>query len=288
MLDSLRHFLLVVEHGTFTEASRRAHLTQPSLSASIKRLEQELGTRVLDRGPGGASPNAAGRALVPHAQHALAAVEDGRRAVAEVAGLEVGVVRLGVGPTAATYLLPATLAAFRAEAPGIRFFLKEAHSPAVWDALQRGELDLGLVSDATVPPRHTWFEAEPCIDDALIVVRGADTEADTTSFVSFPHGSSLRALLDRDFPEADVVMELASIAAVKGNVRAGIGKGLISRAAVTRDLEAGRLVEVDDPRTPIRRTLTLIHRGARRLPPAAARLRERLLRLRPKRAHPLA
>jgi len=287
MLDSLRHFLLVVEHGTFTEASRRAHLTQPSLSASIKRLEEQLGTKVLNRGPGGARPNAAGAALIPHARYALAAVEDGRRAVAEVAGLDVGVVRLGVGPTAATYLLPRTLAAFREEAPGVRFFLKEAHSPAVWDALQRGELDLGLVSDATVPPRHTWFEAEPCIDDELIVVRG-ERETQGTAFVSFPEGSSLRALLDRHFPEADVVMELASIAAVKGNVREGIGRGLISRAAVVRDLEAGSLVEVDDPRTPIRRTLTLIHRGVHRLPPAAARLRERLLALKEPKVHPLA
>jgi DNA-binding transcriptional LysR family regulator len=286
MLDSLRHFLLVVEHGTFTEASRRAHLTQPSLSASIKRLEEGLGCRVLDRGPAGARPNAAGHALIPHARHALAAVDDGRRAVAEVAGLARGVVRLGVGPTAATYLLPATFAAFRAEAPGIRFFLKEAHSPAVWDALQRGELDLGLVSDTTVPLRHTWFEAEPCIDDELIVVRGA-APVDSLAFVSFPQGSSLRGLLDQHFPEADVVMELASIAAVKGNVRAGIGRCLISRAAVIRDLEEGTLVRVEDPRTPISRTLTLIHRGAHRLPPAAVRLRELLLTLRSPKVQPV-
>jgi DNA-binding transcriptional LysR family regulator len=255
MLDSLRHFLLVVEHGTFTEAARRAHLTQPSLSASIKRLEEALGTRVLDRGPGGASPTAAGDALLPHAQHALAAVEAGRRAVAEVAGLEVGIVRLGAGPTAVTYILPPILAEFREEAPNVRFFLKEA---------------------------------EPCIADELIVVRSPEEPVDPTAFISFPVGSSLRELLERSFPEAVVVMELASIAAVKANVRAGIGKGLVSRVAVQRDLESGELVEVEDPRMPIRRTLTLIHRGAHRLPPAAARLRKLLLSRRPPRTHPLA
>jgi len=72
-------------------------------------------------------------------------------------------------------------------------------------------------------------------------------------------------------------MELGSIAAVKGNVRAGIGMALVSRAAVESDLAGGRLVEVPDPRTPIARTLSLIHRGRERLPPAAAALREQLL-----------
>mgnify|MGYP003381075242 CR=1 FL=1 len=100
MIDELRHFLLVVEHGTFTEAARRARLTQPALSASIQRLEDHLGAKVLDRGRQGASVTACGEALVPRAKAVLAALSEAERAVAEVAGLRAGEVRLGAGATA--------------------------------------------------------------------------------------------------------------------------------------------------------------------------------------------
>src|SRR5215212_2052563 len=100
MLESLRHFLLITEHGTFTRAARRAHLSQPALTASIHKLEEELGARLFHRGRTGAALTAAGEALVPRARAALAAVADARRAVAEIEGLRSGEVRLGAGATA--------------------------------------------------------------------------------------------------------------------------------------------------------------------------------------------
>src|SRR5690606_37808151 len=119
MLEPLRHLLLIVEHGTFTAAAREAHLSQPALSASIARLEGEIGATLLDRGRHGATLTAAGEALVPHARAALAAVDDGRAAVAEVTGLRRGEVSIGAGATVATYLLPEPLAAFRRAHPGV-------------------------------------------------------------------------------------------------------------------------------------------------------------------------
>lgn len=275
MHDRLRHFLHAVEAGSFTAAARRAHITQPALSASIKALEEDLGARLLTRGRAGATPTDAGRALLPHARRALAATEDGRRAVEEVAGLHVGEVRLGAGPTACTYLLPPALAAYRRDHPAVRFFLKEAHSPAVWQGLESGELDLGIVSDASVPERGGWWTAEPWRRDELIVVEGPEG-SEVDGWISFPVGSSLRALLHGCFPEARVVMELQSIAAVKGNVRAGVGRALVPRAAMERDLAEGLLVPVAGI-APVLRSLVLLHRGADGLPRAAARLREVLL-----------
>ncbi len=269
MIDELRHFLLIVEHGTFTEAARRAHLSQPALTASIRRLEAALGARLLARGPAGAEPTASGAALVPRARAALAALEDGRRAVAEIEGLRAGEVRLGAGATACTYLLPPILAEFRAQHPGVRFLLREATATQILGALHDGELDLGVT---------TADEGDPWrIDELVLIAAPGLPRAASAPFVAFARGTTTRALLDRHFPDADVVMELGSIAAVKGNVRAGIGVALVSRAAVEHDLAALRLVEVPHPATPIQRPLRIVHRGRDRLPPAAARLRALLL-----------
>src|SRR5687767_387676 len=109
MLDVYRHFLLVAEHGTFTAASRRAHVSQPALTASIKRLEHGLDARLFDRGRHGATLTAAGHALLPHARAAIVAVAEGERAVAELERLDAGEVRVGGGQTACTYLLPPLL-----------------------------------------------------------------------------------------------------------------------------------------------------------------------------------
>ncbi|MDI3290125.1 LysR substrate-binding domain-containing protein [Polyangium sp. 15x6] len=275
MLDALRHFVLIAEHGTFTRAARHAHLSQPALTASIQRLEEAFGARLLHRDRAGTSLTAAGRVLLPRALHILAAVGDAMRAVAEVEGLEAGEVRLGAGATACTYLLPPTLSAFRATHPGVRFRLREATTAEVLDALERGEIDLGVV---------THPEGEPWIDDQLILVAAPGLPTEGAPFVTFGRGSTTRALLDQHFPDADVVMELGSIAAVKGNVRAGIGVALVSRFAVEHDLALGRLVEVPHPATPIVRPMHIVHRGEDRLPPAAAALRHLLLARRAARA----
>jgi DNA-binding transcriptional LysR family regulator len=269
MFDAFRHFVAIVEGGTFTAAARKAHLSQPALTASIHKLEEDMGARLFHRGPGGAALTAAGEALLPKARAALAAVEDGRRAVAEIMGLIAGEVRIGAGATACTYLLPPVLASYREEHRGVRFLLREATTSEVMAALNAGDLDLGVV---------TTTEGEPWIEDELILVAAPEATFEKgMPFVTFGRGSTTRELLERHFPGADVVMELGSIAAVKGNVRAGIGVALVSRAAVAHDIAGRRLAEVPHAATPIKRPLSIVHRGKERLPPAAAKLRELLL-----------
>ena len=147
MFDELRHFLLIVEHGTFTAAARRAHLSQPALTASIRRLEDRFGAKLLHRGAGGAELTAAGRALVPRAHAALAAVAEAQRAVQEIEGLEAGMVSIGAGATACTYILPPLLARYRKLHPGVRFRLREAFTDQISLALEQGDIDLGVISD---------------------------------------------------------------------------------------------------------------------------------------------
>ncbi len=269
MYDDLRHFLLIAQHGTFTAAAERAHLSQPALSASVKRLEDDMGARLFDRGRHGAEVTAAGAALLPHAQAVHAAIRAGRRAVAEIEGLHAGEVRIAAGATATTYLLPRILARFRRKHEGIKFLLREGYALDIRASVASGDLDLGIV---TGRGDDLWLQ------DELIVVASPKIDARRAGFLTFPEGSSTRELLHKHFGDVEIVMELAGIAAVKGNVRAGMGKALLSRSAVDSDIKAGRLVEVKSRRSPVRRTLSLVHRGKARLPPAASALREAILR----------
>ena len=267
MIDSLRHLLLIVEHGTFTEAAKHAHLSQPALTASIRRLEQELGASVLERGRRGAALTAHGEALMPHARAVLAAVEDARRAIVEVEGLERGEVRIGAGGTACAYLLPDALASFRREHPRIRYRLLEQPTGEALESLERGDIDLAIV---TSERGDRWR------DDALVLV-GAPGCPAGAPLVTFRPGGSTRAALDRHFPDREIAMELGNVGAILSYVRAGIGVALVSRYAASSDLARGDLVEIRNAKTPIRRPLRLVHRGLDRLSPAARALRDRLL-----------
>ena len=291
-MDELKQFLAIVEHGTFREAARRAHLSQPALTAAMQRLEAHFGARLLHRGRTGASPTAAGEALVSRARAALAAIDEARRAIEEIEGLHAGEVRVGAGATACTYLLPPTLAAFRREHARVRFLLRETTTDEALDALHAGELDLAIVSEGVRAPRRRrgvgsreeppsrglqGVEHDLWRTDPLVLVCAPGVDPKTAPHVTFRRGATTRALFERFFPRAEIVMELGSIAAVKGNVRAGVGVPLVSENAVLDDLARGLLVRVPDARTPIVRELRVAHRGVERLPPAAAALREVLL-----------
>jgi DNA-binding transcriptional LysR family regulator len=276
VLDELRYLVLIADAGTFTSAARRAHLSQPALSAAIRRLEEAMGARLFHRGAGGATLTAAGHALLPRARAALAAVEDGRRAVAEVEAGDTGEVRIGAGATACTYLVPPHLAAYRKRWPNVMLRVREAFGDQLESMIEAGDIDIAIV---TAAPRKTpnkpydWWR-----DDELVVVGAPGVNPRTAGWITFADGSPTRALLLARNPGAQIVMELGSIAAVKGHVRAGIGLALVSRAAVDADVARGALVEIDLPWAPVMRRLALRHRGVDRLPPAAARLREQLLR----------
>jgi DNA-binding transcriptional LysR family regulator len=83
-LHQLQCFIAVLEEGGFKRATARLGMTQPALSYQIRRLEEELGVQVFLRGPGGIRPTDAGRVLLEHAHHVIAAVRDAHRAVREI------------------------------------------------------------------------------------------------------------------------------------------------------------------------------------------------------------
>lgn len=270
MLEPLRHFLCVAELGTFTAAARHLHLTQPALTASIQRLERSLGGALFIRGRRGAELTAAGQSLVPHARGALVALREGERAVREVFGAQRGEVCLGAGTTAITYVLPSAVAAFRKKHPALGLRLVERGQYALKAAVLDGAVDMAVVS-GPLPG------GEFLCDDELVLVHAPGLDGRGLPFLTFPKGTATRALVDRHFPEARIVLELSSASALKGQLRAGLGVSLLSRRIVETDLSLGRLVLFRKKPAPIRRQLVLVHRGLERLSPAAKALRTVLL-----------
>jgi hypothetical protein len=97
-LRQLRHLIAVVEHGSFSRAAEAVHLTQPALSRSIQALESEVGAAVLERNRGAIVPTDIGHLLLTHARLLDTVTRDLERDIALTRGLELGELRIGVGP----------------------------------------------------------------------------------------------------------------------------------------------------------------------------------------------
>jgi LysR family hydrogen peroxide-inducible transcriptional activator len=145
-LRQLQYLKLLDEHRSFSRAAAAAHVTQPTLSAGIQELEKILGASLVDRNRSGVILTAAGATAAAHAQAVLAQVEDLVQASRGAGQPLAGRFRLGVIPTIAPFLLPATLPALRRRYPRLRLFLREDMTFRLIAELKAGSLDAALIA----------------------------------------------------------------------------------------------------------------------------------------------
>ncbi|WP_171020131.1 LysR substrate-binding domain-containing protein [Hydrogenophaga sp. 2FB] len=144
-LRQLRHFIALAETLNFHRAAERLHIAQPALSISIRRLEEDLGVPLFERGRGGTVLSAAGAAALPEAIRTLQQAEQLQsRARAGMKG-DVGVVHVCFVGSATYALLPKVLAELRSEHPGIRTQLHESTTTAIVTGLIKKRFDIGIV-----------------------------------------------------------------------------------------------------------------------------------------------
>jgi DNA-binding transcriptional LysR family regulator len=272
-----------------TRAARALGVTQPALSAMLRKLEEEVGAELLHRTGRGVELTEAGRVFLVAAEDTVRRAEGAVRAVREVVGLERGSIRVGGGATATTYLLPWVVSAVREAHPGLRFYVREAGSSAVATAVLAGELDLGIVTLPLDQRVARELVEVPLVEDELrLIVPAKHALASKKQFrwqdlagesvVAFEAGTAVREMIDRGSAAAgvslNVVMELRSLESIKQMVAAGIGVGFVSRFGL-RESEG---LTCKDER--LSRRLAIVRRKDRAVSVAVAAF-EKALRTRP-------
>jgi DNA-binding transcriptional LysR family regulator len=166
-LQQLQYVLAAIEHGSFSAAAEALHLAQPSLSEQVRRLEAELGVRLFQRVGRGLVLTEAGRALRPHAEAALAAVEEARRSVGAIRELRGGLAAFGTFGTARTYLGADLVEDFRRSHPDVRVRIVGQNSSETAEAIRAGELEAGLV---VLPIDDRGLVVRPAMRDEVLYV----------------------------------------------------------------------------------------------------------------------
>ena len=155
-LDKYRHFRLAAE---------ACHVTQPSLSTQVQKLEEELGVILFDRNARPVVPTELGRQVIEYARLVLGEVARLEALVQEATGEMAGELRVGILSTIAPYLLPIVIAAFSRRYPNVTLIFEELLGDQIVDYIKRDLLDAGLmaVSPATSDIIEVPLFVEPLV-----------------------------------------------------------------------------------------------------------------------------
>lgn len=151
-LRHLRYFVAVAEELNFRRAAERLHIAQPPLSAQIKALEDELGTKLFERSTRAVHLTSAGEVLLGHARSLINAAAMAEQHVKSADQGLVGTLRIAILAPAATSKLAKILRGYRQKFPGIQLNLHELTSTEQIQRLRADELDVGLMRPPVVFP----------------------------------------------------------------------------------------------------------------------------------------
>jgi DNA-binding transcriptional LysR family regulator len=291
-LSDLEAFVAVAELSNFRRAAETVHLSQPALSRRIAKLEEALGVRLFDRTTRTVSLTAVGREFSRKARSLLGDLEQALLGMEEIGATRGGEVTLACVPSAAYYYLPSFIKRYHERFPRIRVRVIDEAANTVLASVIRGEADFGLNFIGTQEPE---IEFEAILEEPFVAACRRDhplarkrkvtwAELGHYDYMTVSKSSGNRLLIDLALAGAKErprwFYEMRHISTMLGLVEAGLGVAAVPRLALP-STEHPTLAHVPlvDPK--VTRTLGLIRRRGRTLPPAAQELYAMLAAKRP-------
>jgi DNA-binding transcriptional LysR family regulator len=272
--------------GSLSAAADALSYTQSAVSQQIATLEAEAGIALLERHPRGVTLTAAGQMLVGHAEGVLARLDAAESALAAIAGLRGGKLRLASFPTAGATLMPVAIAAFRESYPGVELTLAEGEPEEIAPRLRRGELDLALLYEfedaAALPDERSVTLLE---DPMYLALPGTHELARRTTLRLQDLAREAWVQTSGESPCARHVVRCCHAAGfeprvsfhsddyqtVQGLVAAGVGVALIPELALSA-VRGDIAIRALAPAPPLRRVIAAMPAGARLVPAAPVML----------------
>ncbi len=283
-LYQLEHFIAVVEEHSFTRAAERVFRTQAAVSVSIKKLEEEIGARLVARNSHDCTLTEAGELMLDYARRMLDLRGEMQRTLAEFVQLGTGHVSIAAHESAAQYLLPDPMAAFHKQFPDIKIQTRLCGVDEIAQLVAARASDLGFgVTQANLRGlRSEVVHADPLVlvvgPGHPLAARAATRLADLGEERFFVHhlhtatSDAIQRLFEERGVVFNVVAELWNFETVKRFVKAGSGVAIIPLSVARADLEEGSVTAVPVIDMDITRRIELVSRDRSELLPAPREL----------------
>jgi LysR family hydrogen peroxide-inducible transcriptional activator len=257
-LHQLRYFCAVADNGSFSRAAEKCHVSQPSLSQQVQKLESELGGRLFDRLGRSVRLTDLGEVFLPRARSVLHELSSAKDELTERLQSEAGPVVVGAIPTVAPYWLAQRLASFSRKFPKVQLTIAEEITPVLLQRLRAGSVDLAVLA---LPVRGHEFDSHALFTERLYAalpkahkfarrpsVQLADLRRDPFLFLRDGHcfRDTAVAACDRARIDPRVVFESGHLSSLLAMVGAGMGVSLVPEMAVDKSRPC-RFVRIADP-----------------------------------------
>lgn len=275
--DQLRLFVDLVREQSFTKVAERNFITQPAVSLSIQKLEDELGTKLLERTTRKVLVTEEGRILYDYARDILDKAREAKAVLQERHDRMVGTIRLATVHSVGLYELPASLKEYIRRFPEVNIQVDYRPSDQVYHAVADGDADLGMVA---YPEERSGITTLPFFEDELVLICNREhalgsaarvhlRDLDGHRFVGFqaeiPTRKAVDALMRREGVRVDVRMECDNIEILKKMVEVGLGISLVPHLSIREEIRTGALREIRLADHSLKRPLAMIHRKGKML-----------------------
>lgn len=259
-LRQLRFLVALSDELNFSRAAEACHVTQPTLSAGLKELEESLGAPVAERTKRSVILTPLGQAIAERARDVLLRVRDIEALAARSRGLFHGALRLGAIPTVGPFLIPKALPLLRRQFPELKLYLREELTEPLVDGLLAGRLDVVLIAlpfeigqvDTEILFEDGYQLATPA-DDPRFQPGGSRTSVQGADLVGTPlllleKGHCLQRHALSAFPDVDIERDEAfaatSLNTLIAMVAEGLGITLLPEIAVRAGIATGHAVSL--------------------------------------------
>ncbi|MBP8097828.1 MAG: LysR family transcriptional regulator [Arenimonas sp.] len=279
-LRDLRYLIALADLRHFGHAAEACHVSQPTLSTQIRKLEEELGVALVERAPRHVMLTPVGVDIAERARRVLADVEQMREMARRTTDPEAGSVRLGMFPTLGPYLLPHVVPKIRARFPRLELLLIEEKTATLLGMLRAGQLDAAVLA---LPLHEDWLETEFLFEEPfMLAVPGNHRLASHKDLQLSELADQNLLLLEEGHCLRDQALEVCSLAGagekegfratsletLRQMVAAGVGLTLLPMLAVKPPVpnsESIQLLSFKDP--PPTRRLAMVWRRSSAMGP---------------------
>jgi len=252
-IRQLQYFLRIAELRSFSKAAAYLHVAQPALGLQIRKLEEELGVKLLNRHSRGVIPTEAGLLLRDHAQIILRQIDRAKLSVGDLAGPPRGRIAVGLTPTLNLILATQLVERCRRDFPSVSLAIVDGMSEDLMEWVENDRLDLALSYN---PSAVQGLVCEPLLVEDLCLIGPGDAPTrpgDTVGFDDIAElpmiltsvTSGLRSIVEEAAHahgfDLDVVLEIDSVTAMKEMAIKGVGYAILPMGSVMREVEDGRL-----------------------------------------------